>query len=150
MFDIHKVVETEPPPLSDIGKEVSGINNTIASFSPSLTDARSLAVYDTDPLPTSTVKAPTDYWVKPEGEHIVMGVFEGSKGEQFIVLGNRDISSEHEVILNFTNKVKSIQHMNKKNRNWKEGHLMNDQGKFRFKLKLSQGDAELIKVVLGE
>jgi len=150
MFDIHKVVETEPPPLSDIGKEVSGINNTIASFSPSLTDARSLAVYHTDPLPTSTVKAPTDYWVKPEGEHIVMGVFEGSKGEQFIVLGNRDISSEHEVILNFTNKVKSIQHMNKKNRNWEEGHLMNDQGKFRFKLKLNQGDAELIKVVLGE
>ena len=55
MFDIHKVVETEPPPLSDIGKEVSGINNTIASFSSSLTHAKSLAVYHTDPLPTSTV-----------------------------------------------------------------------------------------------
>lgn len=150
MFDIHKVVETEPPPLSDIGKEVSGINNTIASFSPSLTDARSLAVYHTDPLPTSTIKAPADYWVNPKGEHIVMGVFEGSKGERFIVLGNRDIGSNHEVILNFTDKVKSIQHMNKKNRKWVEGCLMNDRGKSIFKLKLNQGDAELIKVVLGE
>ena len=149
MFDIHKVVETEPPPLSDIGKEVSGINNTIASFSPSLTDARSLAVYHTDPLPTSTVKAPADYWVRPEGEHIVMGVFEGSKGEQFIVLGNRDIGSHREVILNFTDKVKSIQYMNKKDRKWVEGRLINDRGKSIFKLKLSQGDAELIKVVLG-
>ncbi|NCG28015.1 MAG: hypothetical protein GWP42_10795, partial [Verrucomicrobiales bacterium] len=124
-------------------------NNTIASFSPSLTDARSLAVYHTDPLPTSTVKAPADYWVRPEGEHIVMGVFEGSKGEQFIVLGNRDIGSHREVILNFTDKVKSIQYMNKKDRKWVEGRLINDRGKSIFKLKLSQGDAELIKVVLG-
>ena len=151
MFDIHKVVETEPPPLSDIGKEVLGINNTIASFSPSLTHARSLAVYHTDPLPTSTVKAPNDYWVRPEGKNIVMGIFEGSKGEQFIVLGNRDIGSQNEVILNFSDKVKSIQQMNKKNREWEEASLMkNDQGKFHFKLKINQGDAELIKVISGE
>ena len=151
MFDIHKVVETEPPPLSDIGKEVSGINNTIASFSPSLTHARSLAVYHTDPLPTSTVKAPDDYWVRPEGKNIVMGIFEGSKGELFIVLGNRDIGSQNEVILNFSDKVKSIQHMNKKDREWKEGILMKtDQGKFHFKLKINQGDAELIKVIVSE
>ena len=151
MFDIHKVVETEPPPLSDIGKEVSGINNTIAAFSPSLTHARSLAVYHTDPLPTSTVKAPDDYWVRPEGENIVMGIFEGPKGEQLIVLGNRDIGSQHHVVLNFSDKVKSIQQMNKKNREWEEASLMkNDQGKFHFKLKINQGDAELIKVISGE
>ncbi len=151
MFDIHKVVETEPPPLSDIGKEVSGINNTIASFSSSLTHARSLAVYHTDPLPTSTVKAPDDYWVRPEGNNIVMGIFEGSKGEQFIVLGNRDIGSNHEVILKFADEIKSIQHMNKKDREWEEGDLMkNDQGKFHFKLKINQGDAELIKVIVSE
>ncbi|RZO18595.1 MAG: hypothetical protein EVB09_01380 [Verrucomicrobiaceae bacterium] len=151
MFDIHKVVETEPPPLSDIGKEVLGINNTIASFSPSLTNARSLAVYHTDPLPTSTVKAPDDYWVRPEGKNIVMGVFEGSKGEQFIVLGNRDIGSQNEVIVNFSGKVKSIQLMNKQNREWKAGGLIKtDQAKSHFKLKIKQGDAELIKVVVSE
>lgn len=149
MFDIHKVVATEPPPLSDIGKEVSGINNTIVSFSPSLTHARSLAVYHTDPLPTSTAKAPADYWVLPEGEHIVMGVFEGSGGEHFIVLGNRDIASGHEVKLNFSGKVKSILHMNKEKRKWEERKFTHAANKSRFRMELSKGDAELIQVVLA-
>jgi hypothetical protein len=54
-------------------------------------------------------------------------------------------------VLNFSDKVKSIQQMNKKNREWKEGILMkNDQGKFYFNLKINQGDAELIKVISDE
>ena len=80
-----------------------------------------------------------------------MGVFEGSKGEQFIVLGNRDIGSQNEVIVNFSGKVKSIQLMNKQNREWKAGGLIKtDQAKPHFKLKIKQGDAELIKVVVSE
>ena len=148
MFDIHKVVETEPPPLSDIGREVSGINNTIAAFSPSLTHARSSAVYHTDPLPTSTAKPPAGYWVQPEGEHIAMGVFEGAEGEHFIVLGNRDISARHEVKLNFSGKVKSIHHMNKGKRKWENRELGNAADKSSFKMDLDKGDAELIQVVL--
>ncbi|MCP4848573.1 MAG: hypothetical protein GY899_11570 [Verrucomicrobiaceae bacterium] len=148
MFDIHKVIETEPPPLSDIGREVSGINNTIAAFSPSLTHARSSAVYHTDPLPTGTTKPPAGYWVQPQGEHIAMGVFEGTAGEHFIVLGNRDIAARHEVKLNFPGKVKTIRHMNKAKRSWEEKKLVTNPGNTLFRMELDKGDAELIQVML--
>jgi hypothetical protein len=148
MFDIHKVVETEPPPLSDIGREVSGINNTIAAFSPSLTHARSAAVYHTNPLPAGTANPPAEYWLQPEGEHIVMGVFEGEEKEHFLVLGNRDINARHEVKLNFSGNVESIRHMNKATRKWEQRKLIGNPGNFHFRMELDKGDAELIQVVL--
>jgi hypothetical protein len=147
MFDIHKVVETEPPPLSDIGREVSGINNTLAAFSPSITNARSVDVYHTDPLPTSTRKAPEDYWLQPSGEHIVMGVFKGEKSEDFITLGNRDIGTKREANLSIKRKVKAVRHLNKQTRKWTDLKLEGAPGNQSVKVPIDKGDIELIRII---
>ena len=147
MFDIHKVVETEPPPLSGIGNEVSYINNMLAAFSPYITNARSVDVYNTDPLPASTRKPPEDYWLQPSGEHIVMGVFKGKKGEDFVTLGNRDIGTKREATLSIKGKLKSVRHLNKQTRKWSDLKLEGAPGKQSVKVPIDKGDIELIQLI---
>ena len=147
MFDIHKVVETEPPPLSGIGNEVSYINNMLAAFSPYITNARSVDVYNTDPLPASTRKPPEDYWLQPTGEHIVMGVFKGKKGEDFVTLGNRDIGTKREATLSIKGKLKSVRHLNKQTRKWSDLKLEGAPGKQSVKVPIDKGDIELIQLI---
>ena len=103
-----------------------------------------------EPLPAGTANPPAGYWVQPEGEHIVMGIFEGEGGEHFLVLGNRDINARHDVKLNFSGKVKAIRHMNKATRKWEQRKLIGNPGNFHFKMELDKGDAELIQVELDE
>ena len=147
MFDIHKVKENEPPPLSEIGNEVSSINNMLAAFSPSITNARSVDVYHTDPLPVSTRKAPDDYWLQPSGEHIVMGVFKGQKNEDFVTLGNRDIGTKREATLSIKGKLKSVRHLNKQTRKWSDLKLEGAPGKQSVKVPIDKGDIELIQLI---
>ena len=147
MFDIHKVVETEPPPLSGIGNEVSYINNMLAAFSPYITNARSVDVYNTLPLPASTRKAPEDYWLQPSGEHIVMGVFKGLKNEDFVTLGNRDIGTKREATLSIKGKIKAVRHLNKQTRKWSDLKLEGAPGSQSVKVPVDKGDIELIQIV---
>ena len=147
MFDIHKVVETEPPPLSGIGNEVSYINNMLAAFSPYITNARSVDVYNTDPLPASTRKPPEDYWLQPSGEHFVMGVFKGTKNEDFITLGNRDIGTKREATLSIKRKIKAVRHLNKQTRKWSDLKLEGAPGNQSVKVPIDKGDIELIQII---
>ncbi|MEE2622986.1 MAG: DUF5703 domain-containing protein [Verrucomicrobiota bacterium] len=147
MFDIHKVVETEPPPLSDIGREVGRCNNTMAAFSPSLVGARSVAVYHTAPLPASTREAPGDYWVRPSGEYIVMGVFEGARGERFIALGNRDIGEPRMADVTVEGRVRKVRWMDKGSRQWKDVPVREEGGVSKVSLEIDKGDIELLEVV---
>ena len=148
MFDIHKVVETEPPPLSDIGREVGRCNNTMAAFSPSLATARSVAVYHTAPLPAGTREAPEDFWVRPSGEHIVMGLFEGEKGQRFIALGNRDIGAVRRAILGIEGEVRQVRQMDKESREWKEVPVQTEGSESRVSIEVGKGDIELLEVIV--
>ena len=147
MFDIHKVVETEPPPLSDIGREVGRCNNTMAAFSPSLVGARSVAVYHTAPLPASTREVPGDYWVRPSGEHIIMGVFEGARGERFVALGNRDIGEPRMAEVTVEGRVRKVRRMDKGSRQWKDVPVREEGGESKVSLEIDKGDIELLEVV---
>ena len=148
MFDIHKVVETEPPPLSDIGREVGRCNNTMAAFSPSLAGARSVAVYHTAPLPAGTQEAPGDFWVRPSGEHIVMGLFEGERGQRFITLGNRDIGAVHGAALGIEGEVRAVRQLDKESRQWKEVPIRKEGSEYRISIEIAKGDIELLEVII--
>ena len=147
MFDIHKVVETEPPPLSDIGREVGRCNNTMAAFSPSLAGARSVAVYHTAPLPAGTREAPEDFWVRPSGEHIVMGLFEGERGQRFIAVGNRDIGAVHRADLRIEGEVSEVRQMDKESRQWKEVPIRKEGSGYGISIEIDKGDIELLEVI---
>ena len=147
MFDIHKVKENEPPPLSEIGNEVSSINNMLAAFSPSITNARSVDVYHTDPLPVSTRKAPEDYWLQPSGEHIVVGLFKNDEdGGDYVVVGNRDIGNPREATLTFAAGIKAVRRIDKKTRKWVDLPLSTGE-KRAVTVKVDRGDAELLRII---
>lgn len=149
MFDIHKVKPNQPPPLSGIGKEVGNINRTLKAFSPYITTAQSLAVYNTKPLPGGTRLAPKDYWVVPSGDHVVMGVFRNDDydGHRYLVVGNRDIGSARTATLTFQTKVLKVARMNKKTRKWVALPVKKTAKGQTVRVKLEHGGCELIRVV---
>ncbi len=147
MFDIHKVKPNEPPPLSDIGKEVRGINTTLSVFSPYLAPAWSVDVFHTDPLPTSARKAPDDYWVRPSGEQVVMGLFKNDADDgDYVVVGNRDIGKPHKATLVFSTKIQAVRKIDKKTRKWIDLKLSPSE-KPSVTLEVDRGDAELLRIV---
>ena len=156
MFDIHKVKEKQPPPLSGIGKEVKQINTMLKVFSPYLAPARSVAVYHTAPLPTSTRQAPADYWAQPSGEHVVMGVFkndddDGNYGGDYIVLANRDIGKAHEATLTFLPAdVSAVEKIDKRAQQWNALPPAKQGERRAVKLIVQPGDVELLRVTRGE
>jgi hypothetical protein len=147
MFDIHKVKENEPPPLSEIGKEVSRINTTLAAFSPHLAQAWSVDIFHTDPLPTSARKAPENAWVKPSGEHIVMGIFKNDENDgDYLVVANRDIGNSRAATITFREKVDAVRKLDKKTRKWVDLAIKTED-KPMVTVNVNHGDAELLQVV---
>jgi len=150
MFDIHNVKENEPPPLSEIGKEVSRINATLAAFSPYLAPAWSVDVFHTDPLPTGARKAPDDYWIRPSCEQVVIGLFKNDEDDgDYLVVGNRDIGSPHEATLTFAAGVRAVRKIDKKTRKWVDLPLTTGE-KQTVTIHVDRGDAELLQIVRGE
>ncbi len=147
MFDIHEVKENEPPPLSGIGKEVMRINKMLHAFSPHLARARSVDVFHTRPLPASTREAPPDYWVRPGGEHIAIGVFENDKEDGLIVVGNRDIGRVRDAVLSFDGSVKKVRQLDKATRKWIDLGLDERGGGTTLRLGLDKGDVELLRAL---
>jgi hypothetical protein len=146
MFDIHKVKENEPPPLSPIGFEVKRINSTLAAFSPYLARARSVSVHHTDPLPVSTRKAPEDSWVRASGQHAAVGVFENDEypGVRFVAVGNRDIGEERAVALRFDASATKISRLDRKTGKFVDAKPRGESREVR--LTLEPGDVELLRV----
>ncbi len=152
LFDIHKVKEGEVPPLGDIGKEVKKINTSLKAFSPYLATARSLTVYQTKPLPIAAGEAPKDYWVRPSGDHIVMGVFRNDNGEKddehyYLVVGSRDIGNERTATLTFKPGVLNVARIDKQTRKWVNSSMMKTPQGSVVKVKLEPAGVELIRVV---
>ncbi len=149
MFKIHETKENVPPLLSPIGTEVGNINTTLKAFSPYITTAQSLAVYNTNPLPGGTRHAPKDYWVQPSGDHVVMGVFRNDDYDDhiYLVVGNRDIGSERTATLTFQEKAVSVSRIDKKTQKWIALPVEAADKGAAVKVKLEHGGCELIRVV---
>ena len=148
MFDIHKVKPNQPPPLSGIGKEVRHINTTLAAFRPYIAPAWSVDVFHTDPLPTSARKTPDDYWVRPSGEQIVLGLLKNDEDNgDYLVIGNRDVGKPHKATLLFSTKIEAVGKIDKKTRKWIDLPLSPSEKGQSVTLEVDRGDAELLQVV---
>ena len=127
------------PHLTDIAKEVK-------LMSPVLVDCRSLAMYHTDPLPIGGGKAPKDVWCQPSGSQLLVGVFKGKKGGDFLLVTNKHAGQKQEAVLSLDAKVTAVEKMDKKTGKWAKLSLKRVADKGSVKLELAPGDGELLKV----
>ena len=107
LFDQGKRDGRGVPTPNPLGKAAAEINQSIGAFAPVFETAKSVAVFQTPPLPRSARK-PADYWVPPSGDEIVMGEFADPNGNHFLVVANRDAFAPHEAKLRFNDKDKTI------------------------------------------
>lgn len=119
LFDTNKRDKRGVPTPNVFGKAAKRINMAIKAFSPIFKTARSVDVFQTPPLPPGTKEAPKDYWVRPSGEHVVMGEFINKKKTRFLVLANRDHTKDHVATLTFSETDIKLYKMNKKTGKWR-------------------------------
>ena len=131
------------PHLTDIAREVKWM-------SPVLVDCRSVAMYHTDPLPIGGEKAPKDAWVQPSGSQLLVGVFKGKQGGDFLLVTNKHAGQKQAAVLAFDTKVTAVEKMDKKTGKWAKLSLEKVEGKGTAKLELAPGDGELLKVTRKE
>jgi hypothetical protein len=125
------------PHLTAIAKEVRWM-------SPVLADCRSVAMHHTDPLPIGGQKAPKDAWCQPSGAQLLVGVFEGEKGGDYLLVTNKHAGQKQQATLSLD--ATAVEKMDKKTGKWKKLSLVPVKGKQTVKLELAPGDGELLKV----
>jgi len=151
LFDTNKRDKRGVPTPHKLGKAAFVINQAIKSFSPVFEKARSVDVFQTPPLPPGTKEAPKDYWVRPAGQHVVMGEFADPKKKKegfprFLVLANRDAFNAHEATLRFAKPGLKVAKMNKKSGKWEAIEMTKNGEGSSVKVPLEAGGGELLRV----
>ena len=146
LFDTNKRDERGVPTPNKYGVAAKKINQAIKAFSPVFETARSVDVFQTPPLPTWGKEAPKDYWVRPAGEHVVMGEF-ADKKNRYLVLANRDYTKEHEATLLFSETGIAVFKMNRETAKWEAVELVKQGKGLEVKVQMEAGGGELLGVV---
>ena len=154
LFDTKKRDKRGVPTPNKFGKAAKRINMAIKAFSPIFRTARSVDVFQTPPLPPGTKEAPKDYWVRPSGEHVVLGEF-ADKRKRFLVLANRDHTKDHVATLTFSETDIKLYRMGKKSGKWRavklekheEGEGEEKKEGLVAKITMEAGGGELLGVV---
>ena len=154
LFDTNKRDKRGVPTPNEYGKAAARINQAIKAFSPVFKTARSVDVFQTAPLPPGTKEAPAGHWVRPAGQHVVLGEF-ANKKNRYLVLANRDHTNDHEATLTFSETDIKLHKMNKKSGKWQavelaeqeEGEGEEKKVRLVFKIKMEAGGGELLGVV---
>ena len=115
-------------------------------MSPVLVDCRSVAMYHTAPLPIGGEIAPKDAWCQPSRSQLLVGVFKGKKGGDFLLVTNKHPGQKQEAVLSLDAKVTAVEKMDKKTGKWAKLSLKRAADKGSVKLELAPGDGELLKV----
>ena len=138
--------------LNECGRDVAAINADLVNLGAILFLLRSVAVFNTPPVPRGTREAPPDHWVEVTGEFggagLVVGVFRDEEKNDYLLLANRDYRHSQQADLLFHSgqsgayKIQSVERFVKATGRWIEV----PRAKTNFSLNLLPGDGELIKV----
>ena len=145
IFDVNDRDERGVPKPNALGEAVTNINRAIKAFSPVFKRARNIDVFQTPPLPESAKEAPEDYWVRPSGQHVVMGEF-ADRNDRFLLLANRDAFNAHEATLHFAEEGLSVSLMDKETGDWRSLALRPQDGRFSVAIPMEEAGAELVRV----
>lgn len=147
LFDPKNRDEQGRPKRTIHGEEALKFNQAIKAYSPVFLKARNVDVFHTAPLPGGTKEAPAGHWVRPSGQHVVLGEFADPDKNRFLMLANRDAFAVHEATLTFTDGGVKIERMDKPTGQWQPLTVeAKDQGA-TVKVPLEEGGGELLRVI---
>ena len=146
LFDPKNRDERGVPKRTNHGEEAVKFNQAIKSYSPVFEKARNVDVFHVAPLPAGTKEAPADHWVRPSGEHVLVGEFADPEKNRFLMLANRDAANAHEATLTFTDGSVKVERMDKASGKWQPLTVeAKDKGAI-VKVPLEEGGGELLQV----
>lgn len=142
--DRNAVLEDGKPVfgLSDPAKTIAAVSKEFKALSPVLVKLTNRAVYHTDKmLPIGADAPPADLWFQPEGETLLVSVFEDAKKGRYLMPVNHGVEKATEATLRFTEKV-TLDLLDRKTGQWRAVPLVAGV----VKLTLAPGDGELLRV----
>jgi len=147
IFDGNKRDERDVPTRNPLGEAAAKVNKAIKAFAPIFKHARNVDVFQTAPLPPFTKEAPADYWVRPTGDSVVLGIF-ADRYDHYLVLANRDAFNPHDATLHFAEAGLQVSKMNKDSSAWESLELKKgDDGRSVVTVPMEQAGGELLRVV---
>ncbi|MEN8255919.1 MAG: hypothetical protein ABFR33_10680 [Verrucomicrobiota bacterium] len=122
----------------------SKVNWEIQRMGPVLLELKSTAVFHTDPQPSGTQEFTGHGGLEKCSGEAVLGFFEDSKGQTWLMVVNRDPFDSARVKLTFSDKVESVGELDRT----KEGCTVNpvELEKQKLSLPLAAGDGRLFRI----
>lgn len=110
--------ERESATLSEAGRHVRDINRELAAMGPTLLGLESVNVFHTPPLPRGSREAPLQYWVLPEGDDLVLGIFKGDDNFDYLMAVNRAVEHGNSATLVFQRDIERVEIFNRETGEW--------------------------------
>ncbi|MBN1293806.1 MAG: hypothetical protein JXB48_18330 [Candidatus Latescibacteria bacterium] len=117
-FHGRLLFEKESAELNECGRHVASINRELELLGPVLIKLYSQNVFHTKPLPRSTRETYPQHWVVPEGDNLVVGLFQNNDKNDFIMITNRCVQHGSRAILRFQRKIKTVEMFDKHTGLW--------------------------------
>ncbi len=137
------------PTRNAFGDEFLRINKALRAYSPVFERARCQDVWHAAPLPPGGRAAPEDAWVKPEGEGVLVGVFQEERKQErvdYLLVANRDSSRQRTATLRFDQKNVRVSKMDRETAKWISYHVDASGESAVIRLELEAGGGELLEV----
>ncbi len=128
------------------GQDIAKINAELKVMGPTLIRLQSVDVYHTPPLPSATRQVPDDYWVQPQGEGWVLGVFKDPEDKDYLILANRDPQHTKWAVVQIQRAGAQVDKLNKQTGAWLELPVSQHEGGISVDFIVAPGDGELLRL----
>jgi len=135
------------PTITPWGKTIAAIATDMKILGPILLGSKSVAIYQTDPLPIAGQKAPAESWFQPVSKQLVVGHFRGVKKTDYLLVVNRDAGKKQEAKLGFKPSVKLIEIVDKRTGKWKPAELKSGGKQRTVRISIEPGDGQMLRRV---
>jgi len=126
--------------------DVAAINAELKQLGPILVGLESVDVFHTPPLPEGTTQLPDDYWVQTDTPDLVLGMLKDNQDNDYIMVANRKIDEERQVVLSLPAAVTEVAKFDKNEGKWINLPLSRHEGRRVVEFSLALGDGELLEV----
>lgn len=129
------------------GEDIAQINRELQALGPTLLGLKSEAVWHTPPVPPYAKAVPADLWVQSPYRNLTFGLFRDAAGQRVLVVVNRDLAHERDVLLRLGGGVSGVESLDAASGRWREVPLQRLKPQTHTaRLQLAAGGMRLLRV----
>ncbi len=131
----------------DFNRDAGKINAELKRLGPILVQLHSTDVFHTPPLPPATRPIPASFRMQSPSRHVVLGLFENDRHDEFILVANRDHEHERTVELRFSGSVIEVRALDRKTGEWDGLNVVTEGDGRVVRFFLVPGDGVLLRIL---